>query len=161
MKEICLLYKSFTMTKGFKNILVLLAATILFISSCSKGTDPSGSNPVPSVSSFNFTINTNNPIYSSLANTGGVVYLTGYGYRGLMVYRVSPSQVTVFDRTCTYDLSDNNGILLAQNNVTCICPDCGSEFTLTSGSVITGPSTIAIAQYTATLGANGAITISH
>jgi hypothetical protein len=150
------------MIKGFKNILVLLAGVILFISSCSKGTDPSGSSPVPTVASFTLTININNSLYSSLATVGNVLYLSGYGNRGLMVYRLSATQVTTFDRTCTYDLSDANGILLAQNNVTCICPDCNSEFTLTSGSVVSGPSTIAIQQYTTTFNSvTGAITISH
>ncbi len=150
------------MIKGLKSILVLLAATTVFISSCSKGSDPSGSSTVPNVASFSFTINYNNPIYNSLANVGGVVYLTGYGYRGLMVYRLSATQVTVFDRTCTYDMSDANGILLAQNNVTCICPDCNSEFTLTNGSVVSGPSSVAIQQYNATVNTNtGVITISH
>jgi nitrite reductase/ring-hydroxylating ferredoxin subunit len=150
------------MKRGYKGTILLMASLTLLMFSCSKGSDPTGSSPVPTVSSFNFTINYTKSPYTALATVGGVVYLTGYGYRGLLVYRLSNNQVTVFDRTCTYDLSDNNGILLAQNNVTCICPDCGSEFTLTSGSVVTGPSTIGIQQYNASINVGlGTITISH
>ncbi len=127
--------------------MAILSVSILVLNGCSKGSNPEGSTSVPNVSvSVSFNINQAN--YTSLNTVGGVVYLANVGYRGILVYRISSNSIVAFDRTCTYDISDANGIVTAQTNGTAVCLDCGSTYNLANGSVNTGPSTIGLKQYT-------------
>jgi len=146
----------------FRNFLIISGlALILIISGCSKGSNPDVSSNVPSVS-VNVSFNVNTPGYTALASVGGVAYLTNVGYRGILVYRISSSAVVAYDRTCTYDISDANGIVTAQNNGTAICLECGSTYNLSNGSVNTGPTTISLQGYTTTFNqTTGAVTITH
>jgi hypothetical protein len=138
--------------KSRKSIFLLLP--LLLVMACSKGSTTDGSSSVPYVAvstSFNITA----APYTALTNVGGVVYLANVGYRGIMVYRInatpSTSCIVAFDRACTYDVTSSAAIVVAQNNGTAICTDCGSTYALSNGNVNTGPSTIGLKEYTATL----------
>ena len=121
----------------------LLLAVML--SACSKGTDPDTSTNVPSVS-VNLSININNAPYTTLQTVGGQAYATG-GNRGIILVRASSSSIVAFDRTCTYDQADANGIVQGQTNATAICLECGSQYNLSNGGVASGPTTIGLKQY--------------
>jgi Rieske Fe-S protein len=139
----------------------MLAASVIIINGCSKGADPNVSSPVPN-ESVNVSFNVNTQGYTSLQTTGGATYLANVGYRGILVYRLNTTTIVAFDRTCTYDISDVNGIVTAQNNVTAICLDCGSTYSLINGSVNTGPTTIGLKEYTVNFTqATGAVTITN
>jgi Rieske Fe-S protein len=114
---------------------------------CTKGTDPNTSSNVPNVS-VSLTININNAPYTTLQTVGGQAYATG-GNRGIILYRASSTSIVAFDRTCTYDIGDANGIVQGQTNNTAICLECGSQYHLSDGGVASGPTTIGLKQYNA------------
>ena len=118
----------------------------LLCAACTKSSEYTSGN-VPSVT-VNLTININSSSYATLAPIGGIAYLVNVGNRGIMLYRLSTSTIMAFDRTCTYDLPDANGIVQAQTNGTAICPDCNSVYNLYDGSVNAGPTTIGLKTYT-------------
>ena len=112
---------------------------------CTKGTDPNTSSNVPNVS-VSLTININNAPYTTLQTVGGQAYATG-GNRGIILYRASSTSIVAFDRTCTYNIGDANGIVQGQTNNTAICLECGSQYHLSDGGVASGPTTIGLKQY--------------
>jgi hypothetical protein len=132
-----------------KKLVVFVFVVVWLFASCSKSasTSTTGSSNVPTVT-VNTTFNINSSNYSTLATVGGVVDLVNVGYRGILVYRLSTTTITAFDRTCTYDISDANGIVYAQTNGSAVCLDCNSTYNLTNGGVDIGPSTIGLKQYT-------------
>jgi hypothetical protein len=151
-------------TGYIKKLFVFFAGTVLLLTACSKGTNPQGSSPIPNVT-VNLSININKSPYTALTTIGGVVNLTGTGVgnRGIMLFRLNANTITAFDRMCSYDISNNNGIVGAQSNGTGLCIDCGSTYNLANGGVNTGPSTIGLKQYnTSSFNATtGALTITN
>ena len=145
-----------------KNLLFAAAGVTLLLTACSKGSNPQGSSAVPNVT-VNLSININNAPYTALTTVGGVVNLTNVGNRGIILFRLNATTITAFDRTCPYDISNNNGIVGAQSNGTGLCIDCGSTYNLGNGGVNTGPSTIGLKQYnTSSFNAtSGALTITN
>ncbi|MEO6884530.1 MAG: hypothetical protein ABI199_10975 [Bacteroidia bacterium] len=143
-----------------KNIGIFLLTMALLPNACTKGTNPEGSSNVPNVS-VNISININNLTYTSLKTVGGTLALTG-GYRGILLYRRDANTIMSYDRTCTYDLSDANGVVQVQNNGTAICLDCSSTYTLYSGSVNSGPTTIPLKTYATTFNTTtGDVTVKN
>ena len=120
--------------------------SVVIFNSCSKSASAGGSSQVP-YKTVNVSININTTGYTALATVGGVVDLANVGYRGIMCYRLNSTTIMAYDRTCTYNLSDNNGIIYAQNNGTAICLECNSTYLLSNGSVSAGPTTIALKSY--------------
>jgi len=115
------------------------------LTGCTKGTNPDMSSNVPNVA-VSLSININNVPYTSLQNVGGQAYASG-GNRGIILVRASSTSIVAFDRTCTYNIGDANGIVQGQTNNTAICLECGSQYHLTDGSVASGPTTIGLKQY--------------
>jgi Rieske Fe-S protein len=145
------------MRRTVKIFLVALSGVILLFTACSKNDADDTSTAVPNVT-VSLSVNANS--YNTLATVGGVAYISNAGYRGIMLYRASKTSILAFDRTCTYDISDANGIVYALTNGTATCPDCGSVYNLSDGSVNTGPTTIGLKQYTAAFNPNtGALII--
>ena len=142
-------------------VFVLISGIILFFAACSKSNSQDSSSNVPYVA-VNLSININNSNYATLAPVGGIAYLVNVGYRGIMLYRLSTTTIMAYDRTCTYDISDANGIISAESNGTAICPECNSIYNLSNGSVNTGPTTIGLKVYTTTYNATtGILTITN
>jgi Rieske Fe-S protein len=141
-------------------IAFLLFSAPLFLNSCSKGINPEASTPIPNVS-VNLNININSAPYTTLQTVGGVAYASG-GYRGLLLYRLTSSTIMAYDRTCSYDLSDNNGIVQSQTNGTAICLECESTYNLYNGNVNTGPSTIGLKSYKVSFNtSSGLVTVTN
>jgi hypothetical protein len=129
-----------------RNFILILSAVMLVLSACSKNNSDDTSSNVPTVS-VNLSINVNTSAYSTLSTVGGIAYLTNVGNRGILLYRLSTSTILAFDRTCTYDLPDANGIIVALTNGTAMCQDCNSIYNLYDGSVNTGPTTLGLKKY--------------
>ncbi|MEO6884090.1 MAG: hypothetical protein ABI199_08700 [Bacteroidia bacterium] len=147
-----------------KLIGIFMLLSLFLNNSCSKGTDPSTdtstSSAVPYVA-VNISINTGNLLYKSLETVGGTLTLTG-GYRGILLYRKDANTIVAYDRTCTYNITDGNGVVQVQNNGTAICLDCSSTYNLYNGSVNSGYSTIGLKAYTTTFNAStGAVTVTN
>lgn len=147
-----------------KNLLIYFCVSFFLFSSCSKNNNSNNttvSSQVPYVS-VNTSLNINTTGYTALQTAGGSVYLANVGYRGILLYRLNSSTILAFDRTCTYDISDANGIVYAQNTGDASCLDCGSSYSMSSGSVVQGPSTIGLQSYPVTFNTgSGAVTIKN
>ena len=80
-------------------------------------------NDIPTVP-VNFSINPNSTEYPELNVVHGWVALTG-GYRGIIVFRKSVSEFTVYDRACPYDWQNINvRITVDKSGITATCPVC-------------------------------------
>jgi Rieske Fe-S protein len=142
------------------NVILILSAISLLLNGCSKGINPEASTPIPNVS-VSLNININSAPYTTLKTVGGVAYASG-GYRGLLLYRLTSSTIMAYDRTCSYNLSDANGIVNSQTNGTAICLECESTYNLYNGNVNTGPSTIGLKSYKTTFSSNtGSLTVTN
>lgn len=149
------------MKKLLGGIFVFTAGLLLLFAACAKSNSQESSSAVPNVT-VNLSININSSGYTALGTVGGVAYLANVGYRGILLYRFSSGTIMAYDRTCTYDISDVNGIVNAQTNGTAICFECNSTYNLNNGSVNGGPTTIGLKVYTTTFNSTtGALTITN
>ena len=121
-----------------------MAAILIFSSwGCNKETTHQS---IPNVS-VNLYLDISSTLYIELATIGGHVNITG-GYKGIVVYRVSPDDFVAYDRACSYDpklacariTMDPSGITLTDS-----C--CGSNFSVLDGSIIKGPATQPLKRY--------------
>jgi len=109
--------------------------------------DNNSVNRVPFVE-VNFALNLDDPELIKLRTIGNWEYITG-GSKGILVYRVSNTEFVAFDRNCTFDVTaicsqldvDATGFKL--NDYDC----CGSEFSISTGSVLKGPANVPLRQY--------------
>jgi nitrite reductase/ring-hydroxylating ferredoxin subunit len=77
----------------------------------------------------------------------GWVYVTG-GYRGIIVYRMTSNEFMAYERTCPYDPDkDCARVEVESSNITAVDSCCGSQYILTDGSPIRGPSGYSLEQY--------------
>jgi nitrite reductase/ring-hydroxylating ferredoxin subunit len=128
---------------------VLLSLLLLstFFTNCSKNGDTTSSIPNVAVS---FAINPNSTEYYRLNTVNGWEMLTG-GYKGILVFRVSPDEFTAFERACPYDWQNSNArIVVDTSGITAYCPSCKSEFILLDGTPFKGPSHFSLKRYNAT-----------
>jgi nitrite reductase/ring-hydroxylating ferredoxin subunit len=99
----------------------------------------------------NFTIYTTDPLYSALQVNGGHIYYSA-GSRGVIVYRKSTDEFKAYDQHCPYNVSDACGKVIIDNSgITAVDSCCGSSFSLIDGTVVKGPATTPLRQYTALL----------
>lgn len=105
-------------------------------------------NNIPLVE-VNFQYNINNPDYVDLQVVGGWVEVFG-GSRGIILYRVSETEIKAYDRHCTFDPSNTCGLVSVDpTNTTATDACCGSSFLLINGSVAQPPATVPLKSYTA------------
>lgn len=79
---------------------------------------------------------------------GGYLYKDNYGYRGILIYRLTYEEFRVYERCCTYDPDkecaqtkvDESGLILG-------CECCNSHFEILEGSPTTGPATYQLFRY--------------
>lgn len=95
----------------------------------------------------NFTIYPNDAAYAPLNHIGGYMYLTG-GVAGIIVYRLDVSTFLAYDRACPYDWEDTNAwICVDESGLTLSDANCGSQFNILDGGVISGPSPYPLKPY--------------
>ena len=129
------------------SLLIKSLFLIIFIS-CSKD-QKEQEIPIPYIP-VNERININDLIYNNLNNVGGWAYLSA-GSKGIILYRESTEKISAFERHCTFDpvevcsqVDMNSGGLLQANDNDC----CGSVFSINSRSIIKGPASRPLIEYT-------------
>jgi len=92
----------------------------------------------PDKPNVDFTIDLNDPQYSTLYNLGGYVYING-----IIVIRTVSGNYVALSEYCT---SDGSALqyMVSQNEI--VCPSDGSKFD-TAGAVIFGPAQTPLIQY--------------
>jgi Rieske Fe-S protein len=136
------------MQKKLKIVLLILLAGIL---SCKKNKNQPASNPNQVSVNVNVTIYKNSPEFFPLLTAGQYIYHSG-GAGGLIIYRVAMNETNgdflVFERNCPHEGGTNpNAIVYVRPDLTARDTVCHSTFYLTSGAVVTGPSTYPLRQY--------------
>ena len=97
------------------------------------------------------TLHLGNPSNIKLNSIGGWVYVDG-GVKGIVVYKKSPEEFVAFDRNCTYQPSNAcSTIEVDDSGITAIDSCCGSKFQIYDGSVIKGPASRPLRQYSTSL----------
>ena len=110
------------------------------------------SNPTaPNNSDVTITVDLSLPENSALATVGGTLALTANGLddSGMLLYRQSENMVKAYSRICTHNACTIDSF----QNGTSTCSCHGSQFN-TSGSVVNGPATNPLNQYSATITGN-------
>jgi nitrite reductase/ring-hydroxylating ferredoxin subunit len=88
------------------------------------------------------------PLYAPLQNPGGWVYLNG-GSEGIVVYRISATDFSAFDRHCTFQVANRCRTHIDENtNLTMVDYDCcESVFNLFDGTPLSGPARRPLRRY--------------
>ncbi|MCK5856608.1 MAG: hypothetical protein KAG64_03910 [Bacteroidales bacterium] len=101
---------------------------------------------IPNVA-VNLYLDISSTMYIELSTIGGYVYLTG-GYKGVVVYRVSPDEFVAYDRACPFDPKDAcSRIQMQSSGIILVDSCCGSTFSILDGSIINGPATQPLKRY--------------
>lgn len=120
---------------------LMLFASLIFMNSCSKEQQS-----IPDVY-VNFMVNPSSAQYSNLNPVGGWVYVTG-GYRGILLYHLSPDEFLAYDRACPYDYQKATAqIQVEASGITVVDSTCGSKFIILDGSPFAGPAKNSLKQY--------------
>jgi len=93
-----------------------------------------------------FVININEPSFFELTNITGWIYVTG-GSRGILIYRNALDQFTAFDRHSPFEVDQNCQVSVLEDNFTVADPCSESTWLLLDGSIISGPTTWPLKQY--------------
>jgi len=134
-----------SMNKAIKYSLFTLILSLLLYSSWScndKAEHPS----IPNVS-VNVQLDISSTLYIELSTIGGYVYITG-GYKGIVVYRVSPDEFVAYDRACPFNPTATcERITMDPSGLTLTDSCCTSKFSILDGSIIKGPATQPLKRY--------------
>jgi nitrite reductase/ring-hydroxylating ferredoxin subunit len=122
---------------------------ILFIAGIGFGCKKEEQAPeIPNVY-VNFSLNPNSTQYLNLNAVNGWETVTG-GYNGILIFRNSVTEFTVFERACPYDpLVQGAQVRVDDSGITCYCPICESKFIMIDGTPYDGPSHFPLKQYNA------------
>jgi hypothetical protein len=96
-----------------------------------------------------FEINLNLPAYQDLVVPTGWLYVSG-GSRGILIYRHTQDSFVAMDRHATYSVNDNCRVEVLEDNITVEDPCSGSTWLIIDGSVMSGPATFPLQQYSTT-----------
>ena len=128
---------------------------LLLVSFSCKKPSTLGPNPVPYVSVYD-QIDISTPLYSSLQNEGGYIYISGYGNKGLLVLQDFVGNYWAFDRTCPYHITSPCGVVrMSTSGLSIVCGSysgskldtcCGTTYGL-DGTVTHGPGKYPLKAY--------------
>ena len=126
----------------YKKATRILIVSLVLLTACKKNK----TDQIPLVA-VNITININNPQYINLTTVSGWDYVIG-GSRGIVVYRANQDEFKAYERHCPYNPKESCGrVDVDSSNVKLIDACCNSEFLITDGSVLSGPSVSPLKQY--------------
>ena len=91
-------------------------------------------------------LNVNEPDLFDLYPVGGWVYYTG-GSRGLIIYHKSFDEYAVFDRHSPYNVGAGCIVEVQDDNILIQDPCSESQWILTDGSVVSGPTSQPLKEY--------------
>lgn len=118
----------------------LLLILIVFLAGCRRdNTD------IPYVS-FDFTININEPSFFDLQVVGGHETVVG-GSLGIIIYRSNFDQFVALERHSPYNVEENCQVSVTEDDITIEDPCSGSQWVITDGSIISGPTSQGLLQY--------------
>jgi nitrite reductase/ring-hydroxylating ferredoxin subunit len=119
--------------------------TTLFFNGCNQ------SEVIPSLPNVpvNIRLNINNPSNFDLGVIGGWQYVNG-GSGGIVVYRFDENTFKSYDRHCTYQPENYCIVAVDSTNFALEDPCSGSRFALSDGSVMNGPASYPLLQYSTT-----------
>jgi nitrite reductase/ring-hydroxylating ferredoxin subunit len=140
-------YSSFMKICYFKIVAIpAFLFVLLFVTpQCKKDKDE-----IPN-SYVNFYIDINSTQYIGLNSIGGFIYVTG-GVRGIIIYRKSVDEFMAYERDCPYKPSNTCALVQVDHSaIMAVDSCCGSKFLLLDGSVIKGPATRQLKQYSTSL----------
>lgn len=81
------------------------------------------------------------PSFTDLNIVTGSYIDTTHGYKGLIVYRATEMDFYAYDQACPHEPFDDEALIEVEPwSSIAICTKCGSEFLLTDGFPIEGPS---------------------
>jgi nitrite reductase/ring-hydroxylating ferredoxin subunit len=125
------------------SFVIHLFLILILFNGCSK---QENKNEIPVVAVY-FVINPNSTEYRELNVVDGSVTVTG-GYNGIIVFKKSLTEFMAFERACPNDWENTDAkVNVEASGITAICPICKSQFILTDGSPISGPSHYPLKQY--------------
>jgi hypothetical protein len=119
--------------------------TLLIITS---GCRDRNTNRVPDVP-VNIAINIYQPDFFNLTVPSGWVYITG-GSRGIIVYRKSTTEFVALERHSPFQPEDNCAVVVNEDNVLVSDPCSDSQWLITDGTIVQGPTAFALRTYQAT-----------
>ena len=112
----------------FFRVYIFFASIMMFFS-CNKEKQQT----IPDVY-VNFRIDPTSATYSNLNPIGGWVYVTG-GYRGILLYHLSPDEFLAYDRACPYDYQKATArVQVEASGITLVDSTCFSKFIILDGS---------------------------
>lgn len=135
-------------------LIYTIAAIAILFSSCGKDSDP-----IPNVA-VNFEAPLTDPRLAGLTAGGGVVFLSGYGVAGLILYHEPDGSYAAYDRCSSYKPENKCAVTLDSDHLTVTDPCSGSKFSLEDGSPVKAPATYALKSYYVTV-ANYEIFVSN
>ena len=121
----------------------LLLALVLIASGCRDR----NTNRVPDVP-VNIAINIYQPDFFNLTVPSGWVYITG-GSRGIIVFRTSNNEFVALERHSPYQPEDNCAVVVDDDNVLVSDPCSDSQWLISDGTIVQGPTTFALETYQA------------
>lgn len=145
--------------KMILNKFFLICSILAILQSCN--TNDQTVNCVP-LTTVNFTINTNLPLYSNLNNPGGYVEIPASpttGTRGLIVVR-SASGFKAYDRNAPHICPGEKTTLYVKDGIRIVCDADNSEWILLTGQP-TKVANRAPRTYQVYLNANNTLTITN
>jgi nitrite reductase/ring-hydroxylating ferredoxin subunit len=133
---------------SFKYLFALIALSSYVVSSCKKdNTNDVAQNYV------DFYLYLNEPSNIALNAVGGWLYVN-QGTKGIIVYRRALNEFTALERNCTYDPTASCATVQVVSGITAIDSCCTSRFSIYDGSIINGPATQPLYQYSTTFDGN-------
>lgn len=119
---------------------IILLVSVFLSSGCR---DRQAQIPVVDV---NVTININEPQFFDLSVPTGYVYLVG-GSQGLIVYRLNQEEFVVLERHSPVNPEDRCRVEVKEDGVIVEDPCSGSQWLISDGSVVGGPTSFALRRY--------------
>ena len=126
-------------------LIYTLAAIAVLFTSCTKDSDP-----IPNVA-VNFEAPLTDPRLAGLTAGGGVVFISGYGVEGLILYHEPDGSYACYDRCSSYKPENRCAVTLDSDHLTVIDPCSGSIFSLSDGGPVKAPATYALKSYYVTV----------
>jgi len=121
---------------------MLFAVTVFFVASVSCNRN---NTMLPTVS-FSITVNINEPSFFDATVPMGWVYYNGPNVN-LIVYRVDQEHFNIYDARSTYNPTNPCYVRVNSDNVTVSDQCSASKWLLNDGSLISGPATYALLDY--------------
>ncbi len=100
----------------------------------------------------NINININEPQFFDLSIPTGYAYVVG-GSRGIIVYRLGENEFIALERHSPHNVEDNCQVFVKEDGLLIEDPCSGSQWLITDGSIVNGPTAFALRVYNTTFSA--------